>query len=354
MEVARGGAARSVRSVVGRVMAPTVQAIEDRNEELSGRVDAHAGLADEQRRIAEDLANLHLWIDEHVASLDPDHGGSHLAQRVAELSGELRSLERRFRDGVRAGAPAPAPSGSAPAAPVPAPSAPSIDALLGYDAFERRFRGEAADIAAEQVRRYGELLAGCSPVLDIGCGRGELLRELRDRGTEVVGVEPSATMAAEARSHGLEVHERLGADHLRTVPDGSLGAIVTLQVVEHLQLADLVELLDLAAAKLRPGGIFVAETPNPAAWVVMHTSFILDPSHVWPLSPQLLTYLCERSGFVDVRVEYFSPATSMQVPLVEDPEAPPWVATVNEALASLNHVLFGPQDYAVVCRVPSR
>ena len=82
----------------------------------------------------------------------------------------------------------------------------------------------------------------------------------------------------------------------RRLPEQSLGSIISVHVVEHLPLATLVELLELAATRLRPGGIFVAETPNPASLIVLGNSYILDPTHVWPLHPSLLTFLCERAG----------------------------------------------------------
>jgi SAM-dependent methyltransferase len=51
-----------------------------------------------------------------------------------------------------------------------------------------------------------ELLAGGAPrVLDVGCGTGIVALALRERGAEVLGVEPDARMARVARDHGLEV-----------------------------------------------------------------------------------------------------------------------------------------------------
>jgi len=113
--------------------------------------------------------------------------------------------------------------------------------------------------------------------------------------------------------------------------------------------ADLVRFLDLAAAKLRPGGVLVCETPNPTALIVLGHSYILDPTHKWPLHPSLVTFLCERAGFADVEVRFHSPADFFAVPLLDETEdAPAQVATINEALHRLNSVLFGPQEYAIV------
>ena len=53
-----------------------------------------------------------------------------------------------------------------------------------YDAFEDIFRGPEHFIRDRQ-RRYLDLLGDREPVLDIGCGRGEFLDLLRERGLEV-------------------------------------------------------------------------------------------------------------------------------------------------------------------------
>ena len=44
-------------------------------------------------------------------------------------------------------------------------------------------------------------------VLDVGCGTGKAARLFVDRGCDVLGVEPDASMAALARGHGIRVEE---------------------------------------------------------------------------------------------------------------------------------------------------
>jgi SAM-dependent methyltransferase len=203
--------------------------------------------------------------------------------------------------------------------------------LFDYDAFERRFRGEPDELRTRFVERYETVLDGRSPIVDIGCGRGELLEILRDRGADVVGVEPNPDMARQARDRGLTVVEQYAGEYLRSIEDQSLGAILAFQVVEHLSFDDLLELISLAA--------------------VMHTSFILDPTHTWPLHPALLAFLCERAGFDNVRVEYFGPAVEHHLSLVKDDDAPEWIDQINAAFSQLNERLYGPQDYTVVAQI---
>jgi SAM-dependent methyltransferase len=165
---------------------------------------------------------------------------------------------------------------------------------------------------------------------------------------KAIGVDTDPSMVAEARARNLDVRLVDGTTFLRGQPPGSLGAIIATHLVEHLQLGELVELLELAASRLRAGGVLITETPNPASLIVLGNSYVLDPTHVRPLHPSLLTFLCEGAGFRDVRLHFYSPATDYHLPLIDDPEAPAWTKQVNEAFQKLNHVLFGPQDYAIV------
>jgi len=226
-------------------------------------------------------------------------------------------------------------------------AAPS-SALFDYVGFERRFRGDPETVAAALAERYLDLLVANPPVVDIGCGRAELVEMLTRRGVEAIGVDTDPSMVAEARDRGLDVRQVDGSSFLRGREPGSLGAIIATHLVEHLEFADLVELLELAATRLRPGGLFIAETPNPTSLVVLGNSFILDPTHLRPLHPSLLTFLCEGAGFRDVRLRFHAPATDYQLPMIDDPDAPPWAKRVNDAFAKLNVVLFGSQEYALI------
>ena len=282
-------------------------------------------------------------------AIAPAAGLAGAGERLSELRERVNGLARRLRS-LQAQAAAPvqsAPVQSGPAAAAPAAAAPS-SALFDYVGFERRFRGDPEAVAAALAERYLDLLVANPPVVDIGCGRAELVEMLTRRGVEAIGVDTDPSMVAEARDRGLDVRQIDGSSFLRDREPGSLGAIIATHVVEHLELADLVELLELAATRLRPGGLFIAETPNPTSLVVLGNSFILDPTHLRPLHPSLLTFLCEGAGFRDVRLRFHAPATDYQLPMIDDPDAPPWAKRVNDAFAKLNSVLFGPQEYALI------
>ncbi|HEY4725568.1 MAG TPA: class I SAM-dependent methyltransferase, partial [Actinomycetota bacterium] len=278
-------------------------------------------------------------------AIAPAAGLPGAGERLSELRERVNGLDRRLRT-LQAQATTPAP-GPARAGAGPAPAAPS-SALFDYVGFERRFRGDPEAVAAALAERYLDLLVANPPVVDIGCGRAELVELLARRGVEAIGVDTDPSMVAEARDRGLDVRQVDGNSFLRGREPGSLGAIIATHLVEHLEFADLVELLELAATRLRPGGVFIAETPNPTSLVVLGNSFILDPTHLRPLHPSLLTFLCEGAGFRDVRLRFHAPASDYHLPMIDEPDAPPWTKRINEAFAKLNQVLFGPQEYALI------
>ena len=337
-------------------------------EEAEARVAALAHTVGEQRHNLE-LLKGELWetrvqITDFSRQLTADARLVTAGGRIADLKDAVGALERRMRKLDRPAAPAgalpaattPAVGGAADGAPAAGGTAGIEDissALFDYVGFERRFRGDPDVINGILHDRYAEVLRAHQPVVDIGCGRGELLELLARDGIEVIGVEPDPGMAAEARARGITVHEALASDYLESVPDGSLGAVISTHVVEHLPLDALVDFLEKSAQKLRPGGVFIAETPNPATLIVLGSHFIMDPTHVWPLHPDLLSFLAESAGFREVRAEFFSPADTLHLPLGDGSDAadPALSRRVDEGFTRLNQVLFGPQDYAVFATV---
>jgi O-antigen chain-terminating methyltransferase len=248
---------------------------------------------------------------------------------VRELQERLERLERR-----------PAAAGAGPAAPVTVAAQPAAAAIPDYFAFESRMRG-STDSIRERQRRYLDDLRAAAPVLDIGCGRGELLGLLREAGVEARGIDADADMAAYARGEGLDVEQADLVEYLGRTPDGSLGGIFMGQVVEHLPGPTLAQSLGLAAAKLRPGGVLIAETINPLSPIALRNYFA-DLTHAQPLVPETLELLARQAGFAKTEIRFLNePAERLT-----EPDDPVIAANVRR----LNELLFAPLDYALVAR----
>jgi 2-polyprenyl-3-methyl-5-hydroxy-6-metoxy-1,4-benzoquinol methylase len=199
----------------------------------------------------------------------------------------------------------------------------------------------SVEVIRERQRRYVDDLRDHGPVLDVGCGRGELVGLLREAGVEARGIDADADMVAYARGEGLDVEQGDAVSYLERLPDGSLGAVFMAQVVEHLPPPTLVRVLELAVAKIRPGGVLIAETINPLSPLALRNYFA-DLTHAQPLVPETLELLARQAGFAETEIRFLNePAERLTAP--DDP-----VIAAN--VRRLNELLFAPLDYALYAR----
>ena len=175
-----------------------------------------------------------------------------------------------------------------------------------YVGFEDAFRGSTEAIR-ERLSTYIPLFSGASDVLDFGCGRGEFLDLLGERGISAQGVDLNHEMVEVCRARGLHVAEGDGLAYLEGLPDGALGGLFASQVVEHLQPDQLLRLVSVAFHKLRPGATVALETINPACWYAFFESYLRDLTHVRPVHPDTLKYLLQASGFQQIEVRFLAP-----------------------------------------------
>ncbi len=256
-----------------------------------------------------------------------------------EQSGELR------RDLAEGGQGAPATSAAAAA----------------YVGFEDRFRGSEDEIRARQ-EDYVQYFAGQSDVLDIGCGRGEFLELLKQQGIAARGLDLNPEMVEVCKARGLDAAHGDARSYLRGIPDGSLGGIIALQVIEHLEPSYLAETLALAYDKLKPGARLVLETINPACWVAFFESFIRDLTHQKPIHPETLQYLLQAGGFSRVEIVYRAPIAEAGKLRRVTPRPEHYgdtqdaltelVSSFNSNVDRLNGRLFSYQDFAAIATRP--
>jgi glycosyltransferase involved in cell wall biosynthesis/SAM-dependent methyltransferase len=171
-----------------------------------------------------------------------------------------------------------------------------------YAAFEDVFRGPENRVS-ELLQPYVGLLQGHAPVLDVGCGRGELLRLLAEAGIDARGVDSDAGMVERCRAHGLDVELGDGTAFLDRQPKGSLGAVAAIHVIEHLPYEELQRLLEATCRALRPGGLLVAETINPHSLAAFKT-FWVDPTHRAPIFPEVAEALARIHGFKGTEIVF--------------------------------------------------
>jgi SAM-dependent methyltransferase len=314
------------------------------------------GISDDWMKRWESLKNREdRWLGEvqHVQrALENVRATSALAQQTS-LSLK-RDVELLLSRGT-ADAANPVPTATRPDA--RAATAPDLDAFK-YVAFENEFRGSRDEIR-RRLSEYLPRFEGRSDILEIGCGRGEFLDLLRERGISARGLDLNEAMVRETRDRGLDAVVADALEYLDRLPDASLGGLFAAQVVEHLPPAYLARLIETAGHKIRPKGVIILETINPTCWVAFFESYIRDLTHVKPLHPDTLRFLVRAAGFGDVTIELKAP-----VPEAQRLETLPWkvsvedpamqealeglIERVNAHATTLNDRLFGYQDYAVI------
>lgn len=226
------------------------------------------------------------------------------------------------------------------------------DLKLDYKKFEDRYRGDQSLIIARQ-REYLDFFKGCHNVLDIGCGRGEFMELLKDNNIGALGLEISDSMMEQCCQKGLNV-EKIDAisylgNHLTQKPAYEIDGIFCSQVIEHMYMNHVVEMLRLCYESMKKDSFIVLETINIKSLVTFTSSVYLDPTHVKPIHPGTLEFILESVGFRDVKLIYSSDVPDDEkLGLIKEENENDRV--YNDNVSKLNNLLFGPQDYAAVAK----
>ena len=122
--------------------------------------------------------------------------------------------------------------------------------------------GEAAALVYQRDIRPLLPPPAAGPVVDIGCGRGDLVRLLQADGYDADGIDVSPEQTALAQAAGI-TGVRLGDFRaiLAAHPE-HFAAITATDVLEHFTKPEVLATFDDVAAALMPGGVFVARVPN--------------------------------------------------------------------------------------------
>ncbi len=209
--------------------------------------------------------------------------------------------------------------------------------------FEETFRGPLGSRYDDVARRF----QGHDPVLDMGCGRGELLEVLQRFEVPAWGVDIDPDAVADAIHAGFDARSGDGLEIMGGVADESLGGVVCVQVVEHLGPQGVLDFVDLCRTKMRPGGLVFVETVNPRSLCVFANALYVDPTHTQPIHPDYLAFLFREAGFSDVAVEWRSPVPDEARLPQPDDDGTEATAKLRQIVEQLNGLLYGPQDYAI-------
>ena len=152
-------------------------------------------------------------------------------------------------------------------------------------------------LSRARLARRLDRIAPPGPMLDVGSGDGSLLRAVRARGREAVGLERTATGEGVLAVEINDFHERAGG----------WAAIVFWHSLEHLH--DPAGAIDRAMALLAPGGILAVAVPNLSSWQARRFGarwFHLDlPRHLVHLPAAALEGGLRERGLAIERVSHW-------------------------------------------------
>ena len=157
------------------------------------------------------------------------------------------------------------------------------------------------ELADEHVRHL-RLPEGDPRILDVGCGEGEYLAEMRSLGWSVEGLDPSADAVAIAQARGVRARKATLSE--APLDPASFDAITFRLVFEHLR--DPVTALTECRRALEPRGVLWIATPSLESEA--HRVFGRDwihlepPRHAVVYTVSALTRLLRRTGFEIVSV----------------------------------------------------
>lgn len=149
------------------------------------------------------------------------------------------------------------------------------------------------DLAGQLVDRFN-LKPGMS-LLDVGCGRGEMLVAFGEKGISCQGIDIVANAGPEKDILKCNV-----AKDIYPFENDSFDIVFVKSVLEHI--AEPAFMLDEIKRILKPSGVLILLTPD---WSKLWRVFYEDPTHIHPYVPKSVEALLAMHGYENVVAERF-------------------------------------------------
>ncbi|WP_148231208.1 class I SAM-dependent methyltransferase [Desulfobacca acetoxidans] len=146
-------------------------------------------------------------------------------------------------------------------------------------------------------KKLASMLGKTGNILDIGCGRGDFLNFMRERGWRVQGIEIHPGLVDICESRGITC--QIGELGTLSFPENFFDAITFRDVLEHIPTPPH-QVLSHTAQWLKPGGVMYIKVPN-LDWISGPLGKLykrgFDPGvHLYHFSQKALRRCLERAG----------------------------------------------------------
>jgi len=147
-------------------------------------------------------------------------------------------------------------------------STPPPNADSGYIQWKKwrraefgRFTAQDGAVFSREMQNAGVHLAGDSSVMEIGFGNGSFAGWVRSKTPHYVGTESNRELIARAKVAGIEAH--LATFDLERLAAGRVFDLITIfDVLEHLDINEILQLLKSARGCLSPTGRLIFRVPS--------------------------------------------------------------------------------------------
>jgi SAM-dependent methyltransferase len=240
----------------------------------------------------------------------------------------------------------------APEPPVGDPGSVLANRDPGFDHFLFTLRNSLLGTVEERTLEMRQHLSSvlsltpaipAGPWLDLGCGRGDWLQAVQSTGGECLGVDNNLAAISYCGAQGLRVIDSDPLVFLRNAADSTYSLISAFHAVNRYPARDCWRLVQEVSRALKPGGLFLLESANPASLLAGSEDVWYDPAALRPLPLLSAKFL----------LDYFGLDVVLHRALRSDPEEIRVPLAELEFVRQLNSHLYGPRAYALIARRPA-
>lgn len=136
-----------------------------------------------------------------------------------------------------------------------------------------------------------------TPILDIGCGFGQMLLRIREAGyTDIQGIDIGNESVQFCQSQGLRVQQIETIEAFANENAGRFGLILMSHVLEHIPKEEVIDNLISIRRMLAPGGSFIVMVPNAQSATGAYWMYE-DYTHHQLFTSGSLLYVLRSAGF---------------------------------------------------------